>query len=128
MNDPILVTVLIVTCNHRSYIKAAIESALMQSTEFPFEILISEDASTDGTDKVVQHYATVRNPDRIRVIWSQQRMRSNEVVAKGLRNARGRYVTLLDGDDLWTSELNSSVRQIISKRIPISQPFSTTRW
>jgi glycosyltransferase involved in cell wall biosynthesis len=103
MHEPILVTALVVTCNHRPYIATAIESVLMQKAEFPVEILISEDASTDGTDKVVQQYAAA-HPNRIRVLSSEKRIRSNEVVARGLRCARGRYVALLDGDDLWTSD------------------------
>jgi glycosyltransferase involved in cell wall biosynthesis len=99
---PILVTVLIVTYNHQPYIAAAIDSALVQKTSFPIEILISEDASTDGTREIVQRFAAA-NPDRVTAIHSEQNVRSNEVVARGLRRARGRYVALLDGDDLWTS-------------------------
>ncbi len=95
-----LVTVLIVTYNHRRYITAAVESVLTQRTRFPVEILISEDASTDGTRDIVTGYAD-RHPERIRLLLSERNIRSNEVVARGLRQARGRYVALLDGDDFW---------------------------
>lgn len=94
------VTVLIMTYNHHRYIAAAIESALAQRTDFPIEILISEDASTDGTRDIVAGYAE-RHPERIRLLLSERNIRSNEVVARGLRQARGRYVALLDGDDFW---------------------------
>lgn len=95
-----LVSVLIVTYNHRRYIAAAIDSALAQKTAFAVEILISEDASTDGTREIVTGYAA-RHPDRLRLLLSERNIATNEVVARGLRQARGRYVALLDGDDFW---------------------------
>lgn len=95
-----LVSVLIVTYNHCRYFSAAIESVLAQRTSFPVEILVSEDASTDGTRDIVAGYAE-RHPDRVHLLLSDCNIRSNEVVARGLRQARGRYVALLDGDDFW---------------------------
>jgi glycosyltransferase involved in cell wall biosynthesis len=91
---------LVVTFNHRRYIGAALESVLGQSTTFPVEIIVSEDASTDGTRDIVQGFAR-SYPDQIRMLLSDRNIRSNEVVARGLRVARGRYVALLDGDDWW---------------------------
>src|SRR4051794_38896574 len=89
------------TYNHAPYIAQALESALAQTLSAPFEILVSEDCSTDGTREIVLRYAD-RDP-RIRLLLSHSNLRSNEVVARGLRAARGRYVALLDGDDYWTS-------------------------
>lgn len=100
---PVLATVLIVTYNHVRYIADAIDSVLMQKTDFPLEILISEDFSTDGTREIVQQYAAAY-PNRLTAIYSNRNIRSNEVVARGLRFARGRYIALLDGDDFWTSD------------------------
>jgi glycosyltransferase involved in cell wall biosynthesis len=95
-----IVTALIVTYNHRPYIEAAMESVLGQSTTFAVEIIVSEDASRDGTREIVLEFAR-RHPARIRPLLSTRNVRSNEVVARGLRLARGRYVALLDGDDWW---------------------------
>lgn len=97
-----LVTVLIVTYNHASFIAAAIDSALAQQTSFGVEIIISEDASTDGTRAIVEDYAA-RFPDRIRLILSDTNLRSNETIARGLHAAQGEFVALLDGDDCWTA-------------------------
>jgi glycosyltransferase involved in cell wall biosynthesis len=97
------VTVLIVTYNHAPYVAAAIDSALMQEAGFGIEILISEDFSTDGTREIVERYVS-DHPERLSAIYSGSNLRSNEVVARGLRVARGRYVSILDGDDLWTSK------------------------
>ncbi|RWF44136.1 MAG: glycosyltransferase [Mesorhizobium sp.] len=103
MNEStVRVTVLIVTYNHARYVAAAIDSALMQEADFGVEVLISEDFSTDGTREIVERYVS-NHPERLSAIYSGSNLRSNEVVARGLRVARGRYVSILDGDDLWTS-------------------------
>ena len=96
------VTALVVTYNHLPFISQAVESALHQQTRFPYEILVSEDCSTDGTRELVLDYQR-RYPDHIRLILSDQNLHSNAVVARGIRAARGEFVTILDGDDLWTS-------------------------
>jgi len=96
------VTVLLMTYNHKRFIVQALESALTQRTSFPYEVLVSEDASTDGTREIVQEYQR-RHPERIRLLLSERNLHSNEVVARGIRAARGRYIALLDGDDYWTS-------------------------
>jgi glycosyltransferase involved in cell wall biosynthesis len=99
----IKVSVLIPTYNHREYIISAVDSALRQRTNFAVEIIISEDFSTDGTREIVQDLAITKS-DRIRLLLSDKNIKSNEVVARGLRIARGKYVALLDGDDCWLSE------------------------
>ena len=94
-------TVLVVTYNHAPFIEQALDSVLAQETDRPVEIIISEDASTDATRKIVTAFAA-REP-RARLLLSPHNLRSNEVVARGIRCARGRYLSLLDGDDYWTS-------------------------
>ena len=94
---------LVVTYNHARFVRQALDSALAQRLPQPFEILISEDCSTDGTRAIVQEYAE-SHPHLIRLLLSERNLRSNEVVARGFRAARGRYVALLDGDDYWTSD------------------------
>ncbi len=95
-----LVTVLLVTYNHAGHVGRALESVLVQETDFPFEVLISEDASTDGTRAIVEA-AVGAHPGKVRAILSSSNVASNEVVARGLREARGRYLSMLDGDDYW---------------------------
>jgi glycosyltransferase involved in cell wall biosynthesis len=56
MNN-ILVSIASITYNHEKYISKAIEGALMQKTNFSFEIVIGEDCSTDGTQEIVFEYA-----------------------------------------------------------------------
>jgi glycosyltransferase involved in cell wall biosynthesis len=96
------VSVLVMTYNHACYIAEALESALTQQVSFNYEILVSEDASTDGTREIVVEFQR-RHAARIRLLLSERNIRSNEVVVRGIRAARGQYIALLDGDDCWTS-------------------------
>ncbi|UVF18436.1 glycosyltransferase [Microvirga terrae] len=98
----IKVSVLVVAYNHERYIRQALESVMSQQTDFQFEVIVSEDASTDRTRHII-HSIAERWPDRIHVIESERNLRSNEAVARGLRAAQGKYVSLLDGDDYWIS-------------------------
>jgi len=101
-DDVMKVSVLVMTYNHAGFIAQAMDSALMQETNFPYEIIVSEDCSTDGTREIVQTYHR-RFPEKIRLILSQQNVASNAVVVRGIEAAQGQYVALLDGDDYWTS-------------------------
>ncbi|MCS6926701.1 MAG: glycosyltransferase [Candidatus Binatia bacterium] len=96
------ISVLVMTYNHKEFIAQALDSVLMQETDFPYEILISEDCSTDGTREIVQTYHR-RFPEKIRLLLSERNLASNAVVVRGIEAARGQYVALLDGDDYWTS-------------------------
>ena len=96
------VSVLVMTYNHAAFIAEALRSALAQQVSFDYEIVVSEDASTDGTREIVRDFQR-KHPDTIRLLLSERNIRTNEVVARGIRAARGRYIALLDGDDYWTS-------------------------
>lgn len=96
------VTVLLITYNHERFIRQALDSALAQVTDFDFEILISEDCSTDRTREIVNQYAETY-PHKIRLLLSSTNLHSTFVVERGLSAARGEYVAFLDGDDYWTS-------------------------
>lgn len=99
---PVKVTVLVMTYNHCSFVAQALDSALEQQTSFEYEILVSEDCSTDGTRELVVDYQR-RYPQTIRLLLSEKNIRSNAIVVRGIRAARGEYIALLDGDDYWTS-------------------------
>jgi len=108
--EPVRVSVILITYNHASYIARAVESVLSQVTDFPFEVLISEDCSTDGTRELIQSYAD-RFPGRIRLLLSPANINTNEVFARALRAAAGEYIATLDGDDFWvgTDKLQKQV-------------------
>jgi glycosyltransferase involved in cell wall biosynthesis len=94
------VSVLLVTYNHEPYIEQALESVLQQETTCSYEVLISEDRSTDRTRDIVLDYAD-RYPDRIRLFLSEENQNDMEVCLRGLRAAQGEFIAYLDGDDYW---------------------------
>jgi glycosyltransferase involved in cell wall biosynthesis len=95
-------TVVVITYNHERFVRQALDSVLAQETSFPFEIIISEDRSTDSTREIVQEYQAL-HPDRIRLMLSETNLHSNEVAIRAIRAARGKYIAFLDGDDYWVS-------------------------
>jgi glycosyltransferase involved in cell wall biosynthesis len=95
------VSVAMITYNHEKFIGQAIESVLMQETDFPVEIVIGEDGSTDNTRRVVQGYAE-KHPGRIRLLAHGRNLGMNANLAATLAACRGEYIALLEGDDFWT--------------------------
>lgn len=101
MTAPV-VSVVLLTYDHEPYVAQAIESVLSQDTDFPVELIISEDCSTDGTRAIVLDQAA-RHPDRVVALLSTRNQNDNEVVTRAYARARGEFVAYLDGDDHWTS-------------------------
>jgi FkbM family methyltransferase len=96
------VTVLLFTFNHEKYIAQALDSVLMQETNFDFEIVILEDCSTDSTRDIVIAYQK-RYPDRIRLRLADRNQCSNKPFAEEFQASSSPYIAMLDGDDYWTS-------------------------
>lgn len=96
------VNVLMVTYNHEKFIAQAIESALMQKTNFEYEIVIGEDRSTDRTRDIVVDFQR-RFPDKIRLILHEKNVGGRKNFERTLAACRGEYVALLEGDDFWVS-------------------------
>lgn len=97
-----LVTILCTTYNHERYIESAIRGFLAQDCEFPFEILIHDDASTDGTQDVIRRWQQ-RYPQLIRPVLQtvNQKSRGVHPFELLLARARGDYVATCEGDDFW---------------------------
>lgn len=99
-----LVSVWCITYNHKDFIADAIEGFLMQETTFPVEILIHDDASTDGTADIVRDYQS-RYPQLIRAKLQQENQYSQGKPGARLfcASARGEFIAFCEGDDYWTS-------------------------
>ncbi len=104
-NKP-LVSMCCITFNHEKFITKALDSMLIQETDFPFEIIIRDDCSTDNTRNIIQEY-TEKFPHIITTILETENQYS-----KGLNpffpayeKAKGKYVTILEGDDYWRDKL-----------------------
>jgi len=100
----ILVSVCMITYNHEDYINQAIESIMMQKTNFLFELIIGEDCSTDNTRKICQKYKE-RYPDRIRLILPESNVGMMKNLIKTIEACNGKYIAMCEGDDYWTDSL-----------------------
>lgn len=99
------VTVICITYNHQDYIEDAINGFLIQKTDFPFEILIHDDASTDATvDKIKAYHS--KYPRLIRPIYQKINLYSQgeRILFKLAPLAKGKYIALCEGDDFWIDE------------------------
>lgn len=101
----IIVSISCITYNHASYIRECLDSFLMQKTTFPFEILINDDCSTDGTKEIIEEYAA-KYPDIIFPMFQTENQYSKGIRGMMARfnfpRSRGKYLALCEGDDYWT--------------------------
>ena len=95
-------SVAMITYNQERFIGQAIESVLAQKVNFDFEIVIGEDCSTDGTRAIVMDYQR-RYPDRIVSILRPRNVGPMRNIESTLAACRGEYLSILEGDDYWTS-------------------------
>lgn len=113
-----LVSVSVVTHGHASFIRECLDSILSQEADFPYEVLIGEDGSTDETREICVEYAR-RFPEMIRlflhnrsdVIYINGRPTGRYSLLYNIREARGKYIALCEGDDYWTDP-NKLMKQV----------------
>ena len=103
--DNAKVTVWLSTYNQAPYVAQALDSILMQKTDFPFEIVAADDCSTDDTQKIILDYQA-RYPGRIITYFTDPNVggcrKLCDCIDKGL--FRGDYLAYLEGDDYWFGE------------------------
>ena len=99
--DRPLVSVCIITYNHGRFIAQAIESVLRQETNFPYEIIIGDDHSTDHTVKTLNDYL-VTNPSIIKLNLQKKNVGVVTNFVTTFNLCSGEYVSFLEGDDFWT--------------------------
>lgn len=107
MNENIMVSIVCNTFNQEDYIADAIESFLMQRTNFEYEILIHDDASTDSTANIIKKYED-KYPKLIKPIYQEKNQYSQNVNIDSVfqySRAKGKYIAYCEGDDYWTDSL-----------------------
>jgi len=105
MTDP-LVSINCITYNHAPYIRQCLDGFLMQKRDFAIEVLIHDDASTDGTVDIIKHYEK-KYPDIIKPIYQIENQFSKGVAISRTYNfprIKGHYIAICQGDDYWTDD------------------------
>jgi glycosyltransferase involved in cell wall biosynthesis len=108
MNSSPVVSVSCITYNHAPFIRACLDSFLMQQTDFAFEVIIHDDASTDATKEIIEEY-TAKHPNIFFPMYQIENQYSQGIRGMMARfnfpRCRGKYIALCEGDDYWTDPL-----------------------
>ena len=97
---PLRLTVCVISYNQAPYIRQCLDSILNQDLDDPFEIVIGDDCSTDGTRAIIEDYAA-RYPHIVRLVPSEQNRGAAANYFATHAEARGEFVAHVDGDDYW---------------------------
>lgn len=106
MNSDIMVSVYCFAYNHEQYIRTALDGFVNQKTNFKYEVIVHDDASTDGTADIIREYEQ-KYPHIIKPIYQTENQYSKRV---GIFDTfikdklQGKYIAICEGDDYWTDE------------------------
>lgn len=95
------VSVAMIARNHEAFVAQAVESVMDQRTDFPVDLVVGDDASTDRTPEILAALAD-RHAGRIRLLPAAPRLGPAANYVRTLTACRARYVAVLEGDDYWT--------------------------
>lgn len=98
-----MVSVICFTYNHEPYIRSALDGFVMQKTNFKYEVLVHDDASTDNTSKIILEYAE-KYPDIIKPQIEAENKHQRHIPFDTWKFVQGKYVAFCEGDDYWTDE------------------------
>ena len=102
MQEKPLISIIMATFGHEEYIKYALDSILMQETEYSFEVLIGEDCSPDNTRAILKEYEK-KHPYIFTIFYREENIGRKANSQDLLWRAKGKYLALLEGDDYWIS-------------------------
>lgn len=107
-NSPVMVSIKCLTYNHAPYIRQCLDGFIMQNTDFRYEAVVHDDASTDGTNIILREFAG-KYPDIIIPQFEDTNQHTNPTKGGITKNMnpiiRGKYVAFCDGDDYWTDPM-----------------------
>lgn len=99
-----LVSICSITYNHEKYIAEALDGILNQKTNFPFEIILDDDCSSDNNALIIKKYVE-KFPKIIKANLRKINVGMKTNVIENLKRAQGKYIALCEGDDFWIDEL-----------------------
>ena len=98
-----LVSVAVITYNMERYLRPLLDSILKQKVNFPYEIVIDDDHSPDGSREIILEYAK-NYPDVIRPRLREQNVGGSRNMYGVMQQCEGKYIAILEGDDFWEDE------------------------
>ncbi|MFW6224678.1 MAG: glycosyltransferase [Bacteroidota bacterium] len=101
MNNNPLLSICTLTYNHENFIAKTLDGFLSQETNFEFEIVIGEDASTDNTREIIKKYHS-QFPDKIIILENEYNLGMVKNWVNALDGCEGKYIAFCEGDDYWT--------------------------
>lgn len=102
-DNKIMVSIICTAYNHEKYIRQCLDSFVMQKTNFKFEVIVHDDASTDNTASIIREYEN-KYPDIIKPIYQKENKFSRKISITSnftLPKAKGKYIAICEGDDFW---------------------------
>ena len=114
------VSICVVTFNQNRYIKQCLQSIVDQEVDFPYELIVSDDKSTDGTAEIILDFAN-RYPEIIKPIFHEKNIGAFENFLFVHNRAIGEYVAHMDGDDYWLPGKLKYQVQLLDDNLAISQ-------
>ena len=117
---PIIVTICCTVYNHEPYIRKCLEGFVMQKTNFRFEAIVHDDASTDNSVEIIKEFEE-KYPDIIKPIYEVENQYSKHGGSLWRilnEHTRGKYVAFCEGDDYWTDPLKLQKQVCFFKNHP----------
>lgn len=130
MQKDIMVSVICSTYNHEKFIARTLEGILMQKTDFPFEILVHDDASKDKTAQIIRQYEK-KYPDKIKPIYQTENQYSKGIpIGKTFQfpRVKGKYIAICEGDDYWIDEYKLQKQVDALETHPEADICATAAW
>ena len=118
--QPLMVTIRCTVFNHEHYLRECLEGFVMQKTNFRFEAIVHDDASTDGSAAIIKEYAE-KYPDIIKPIYETENQYSKHDGSLGRimrEHMYGKYIAWCEGDDYWTDPLKLQKQVDIMEQHP----------
>jgi len=126
--DEPIVSICCITYNHEAYIAKALDSFLMQETNFPFEIVVRDDASIDNTANIIRKYEE-KYPNIVKPIYEKENGYQKGIKAMPIveKKAKGEYFAYCEGDDYWTDSRKLQIQKdFLDKNKDYSMCFHET--
>lgn len=103
INSEIMLSILVITYQHKNYIRKCLDSVFMQKTIFNYEVIIADDFSTDGTREIIKEFKK-KYGEKIKLVLQRKNHGATRNSYYAAKMARGKYVIAVDGDDYWIDE------------------------